>query len=384
MRDVELLLEYNKRFSHNHRPKMNTKLCFVFKNREKEINAISIRRIIDFVNTIKKYYPLIRCRIHFDLGKIVFRDKITCTILESICYILIEKFHYVVRVSYEILPSIESEGGRTSPLLLLKDGKQGSCDKYIKRFCDFLYKNHYRKVVPSTTNGPMLCFEIGNIESFLNFGGVGRNYAKELSKVIVELIGNANEHTDGDCLVDIDIANNYYNCESHRKAVGVNVAVINFSPVKLGDSVRNRLFEDPKLPEPYLKVREAYNFHKQFFSEDYTEEDFFNVASFQHRISGDMRKTHTGGTGLTQLLHSLENYAEAHKCYFLSGQRGLRFLQDEIITTGNQGVGFNKENDFFCHIPSIDAIANSIITIPGTAYNLTFIFPESEDDYGNN
>ena len=72
--------------------------------------------------------------------------------------------------------------------------------------------------------------------------------------------------------------------------------------------------------------------HESFFDSDYIQEDFFNVASFQHKISGNRKKTYTGGTGLTQLLHLLENYAEAHKCYFISGKRGLWFFQDEIST----------------------------------------------------
>lgn len=384
MRGIELLLNSNDKVISTRRPRMSKKLCFEFKNRTKIIDATIIRKIICFVNTIRKFYPTISCRIYFDLGDIVFKDKISCTILESICFILIDRFRYTVRVTYRILPNIESEGGRTSPLTLLRDGKKASCDEYIRQFCDSLYKNHYRKVVPAETNGPMLSYEMTNIESFLKYGGVGRKYAKELAKVIAELIGNANEHTCGDCLVDIDIANNYYNKSSHKKAIGVNVAVINYSPIKLGYYVRKRLFEDSNLPDPYFKVRDAYNFHKAFFDEKYTEEDFFNVASFQHRVSGDMKKFCTGGTGLTQLLHSLENYAEAHKCYFISGQRGLWFFQDEITTKGNRGVGFNKENDFFCHKPSENTIANCIINVPGTAYNLTFIFPESmEESYGD-
>ena len=385
MKDIELLLDDNSAYVYNKRPKMSQRLCFVFKNRTKVIDAITIKRIICFVNGIRKFYPKGAYKIYFDLGPTVFKDKISCTIFESICYVLIKNFNYTVQVSYLLLPHIESEGGSTSPLLLLKDGKKESCGNYIQKFCDSLYKNHYRKVVPAEADGPFLSFQMGDIESFLKFNGVGELYAKELAKVIAELIGNANEHTEGDCLVDIDVANNYYNNRSHKKPIGVNVAVINYSPIKLGDPVKIRLFEDPQLPVQYLKVRDAYYTHQAFFDESYTEEDFFNVASFQHKISGDMKKVCTGGTGLTKLLHSLESYAEVHKCYFLSGKRGLCFFQDEITTKENRGVGFNKENDFYNHRPSEKSIANCIITIPGTAYNLTFIFPEdSEDNYGDN
>ncbi len=383
MKNIEFILSKNASYVYGHRPLMKTKLCFEFKNKESVVNGLVIKKIICFANTIKKFYPKIPCQVHFNLGRIKFQDKISCTILEAICYTLIAEFGYIVRVSYEILPSIESEGGRTSPLLILKTGEKQSCETYLHKFLNSIYKNHFRKVVPAETTGPTLSIEMGNVETFLHFGGVEQQYARELAKVIAELIGNANEHTGSDCLVDIDIATDYYNKENHKKAIGVNVAVLNFSDIKLGDPVREKLLGSVNpvdFPEQYMKVQNAYHMHESFFDSDYIQEDFFNVASFQHKISGNRKKTYTGGTGLTQLLHSLENYAEAHKCYFISGKRGLWFFQDEISTDGYNGVGFNKEHNFFEYRPSENAIAKCAITIPGTAYNLTFIFPQDMGD----
>ena len=53
----------------------------------------------------------------------------------------------------------------------------------------------------------------------------------------------------------------------------------------------------------------------------------------------------------------------------------MKYLQD-----GYNGVGFNKEHNFFEYRPSENAIAKCAIKIPGTAYNLTFIFPQDMGD----
>ena len=57
-----------------------------------------------------------------------------------------------------------------------------------------------------------------------------------------------------------------------------------------------------------------------------TKEDFYNICSFQHKISGRKDVKSTGGTGLTKLIQTLEKMSDAHKCYVVAGKKVVNFL----------------------------------------------------------
>ena len=79
---------------------------------------------------------------------------------------------------------------------------------------------------------------------------------------------------------------------------------------------------------------------------------FFNLASFQDRISGRKSETKTGGRGLTDLIKSLEDRAEAHCCYVLSGNKGLWFEPQYLKYNQGDWIGFNDDNDFITSVPN--------------------------------
>ena len=105
----------------------------------------------------------------------------------------------------------------------------------------------------------------------------------------------------------------------------------------------------------------------------YKEEDFFNIASFQHKISGSIKKNTTGGTGLTKLVSSLEKQSDAHKCYLITGNRALWFFHQYLEYNQDGWIGFNTENDFLNKTPAYTVIGPNSIYLPGTAYNLNFV-----------
>ena len=94
------------------------------------------------------------------------------------------------------------------------------------------------------------------------------------------------------------------------------------------------------LEDRYKKVQEAYEYHKKYFNDDYMKEDFFNIAAYQHKISGREKIVETGGTGLTKLISSLEKKADSHQCYVLSGNRGIFFKQDYLEYNDDRLIGF--------------------------------------------
>ncbi|MEI3281658.1 MAG: hypothetical protein V8R61_02550 [Enterocloster sp.] len=101
----------------------------------------------------------------------------------------------------------------------------------------------------------------------------------------------------------------------------------------------------------YKDVWNAYKFHQGYFNSEYTEDDFFNIAAFQHKISGSIRKEVTGGTGLTKLIYSLEKRSDAHNCYMSSGKRLLWFQREFLEYNDDNWIGFNLNKDFLTHIP---------------------------------
>ena len=110
------------------------------------------------------------------------------------------------------------------------------------------------------------------------------------------------------------------------------------------------------------------------------EDDFYNISAFQHKISGRKQLTSgTGGTGLTKLIKALQEISEAYRCYVISGTRALNFHHEFLEYNKDGWIGFNNDNNYFESIPQEGIATECFINMPGTAYNLNFIFKEGND-----
>ena len=352
----------------------------VFRLKEEHFNYTTIKKIIYFINCIHKKYKK-NIPISFEFGKIYFIDKLVYTLFECICDELIRKWGQDIYVQFENKDSIWTAGIKSSPLLLLTTGEKKHREKFKEKFNKELYQSHYRRVVRGAGVEPpdYLSVIMTELEMFLKTFQVTDNCRNEISEVIVELIGNADEHTGADCLLDLDVSPGYIKKDTNEKYYGINLAIINFSPKLLGDGIKEKIAVPENLDNRHLSVLQAYNKHKEHFSGDYQERDFFNIASFQHRISGRDNNNYTGGTGLTKLIHSLESKSDAHRCYVISGNRGLLFRKEFLEYNKENWIGFNKEKDFLTAIPELSNIEQIPIFFPGTAYNLNFVMKEDEN-----
>lgn len=369
----ELLLETNS-INGNTKNIMIRNNCFVFQNKKTLFDGNSIKKILVFVNTVRKKYKNVNIPIILDLGNIEFKDKLTYIFLEIISYILINRYKMKVTVQFQCEHNIFTEGIASSPLLLIDNIKKKNTEKFLRKFTNELYKKHYRKVVVKPKKPDELSKLMDEVYFFIFHLGVEGKCAEELSEVVVELVGNASEHTDSECLIDIDVTDLYKKRDSNDLFLGINIAVINFSEKLFGDLVKRRILETNfQAIERYSLVYTAYQNHSASFDSNYTENDFFNIASFQHKISGDPEKTITGGTGLTKLISSLEKRSAAHECYLITGDRALLFFHEYLEYNSDRLIGFNKENDFVNVRPSDRVVAPSCIYMPGTAYNLNFV-----------
>lgn len=352
----------------------------VYKFNKSTLDLTVIKDIIGFVNAVEEKYHKIKFPIHFDLGNINIMDKLTYIMFECVCNYLLETCKRKVIVTVNANEKINTEGIKSSPLLLLGTNQKERFSKFLQKFKKEIYKSHYRRVIEAKENNdPYLLSRImSDIDSFLKMFSVTKQYRDAITEVIVELAGNALEHTDTDCLIDLDVTTPYDKKETRGTFYGINITIINFSPKLLGYSLSEKIKQKDILNERHLKLLGAYTMHKQKFSSQYGEEDFFNIASFQHKISGRLSNESTGGTGLTKLISRLEGYSEAYHCYVITGNRAVYFVRDYLSYNDEGWIGFNESKDFLTQIPETKLLSSSNISMPGTAYNLNFVMKKEE------
>ena len=347
---------------------------FVYKHNGNDITAQSLKVMIKFINTLRRKFPNFQLPVVFDMGQAHFFDKLTYIMFECLCDYLIENCNYKVSVSFDPKTMIHTAGIHSSPLWLLTTGQGKHIIKFKDHFNFEIYKNHYRRVLTKNDfdQPTLLCKIMDDVATFQKPYNIDAVCREKIAEVIVELIGNAGEHGEANCLVDFDIAPSYSREGTDAEFLGLNLAVINFSSQVFSSALERKIKLTDIDIERYKAVRIAYRNHSEFFNEKYTETDFFNLTAFQHKISG-RENSITGGTGLTRLIESLETMTEAHMCYMHSGQRVVIFEPEYLRYNDDGWIGFNKNNDYFSTAPNKELFYGECYTLPGTAFNLNFV-----------
>lgn len=385
MKNEELIYEYNSGFSIG-KPKnirlLNGKIIVDINN--KKLDNETVKIIVNYINYINYRYGKVNIPIVFNFKHIMLLDKLSFVILECIFKSLITKYKRKIEVVMNIERIILTEGIYSSPLLILANPLKKISEKnskFLEKFKYDYYKYHFRRVLKyeEYSNTDKLSKIYDDVAYFQECFNINYDCREEISEVIVELLGNAIEHSKSDCLVDFDIAPNYIN-NCGESVCGINIAILNFSHVLLGDGISNMITNNTcnNLDGKYSRVKSALNNHKMFFDNQYDEKDFFIISTFQNRVSsrGDCRPT--GGTGLTKLIKSIEEKSENHACYVLTGDRIIIF-NPEYLEYNNDWIGFNSANDYFNEKPHPGLLQRSSFYMPGTAYNLNFIMKVNED-----
>jgi len=330
-------------------------------------HVIEIIRVINYTNKVNglKNVPIVfRCR---DLE---FYDKLVYVMVECIAYYLLIEKKQNCYFDLHTNSTIWSEGIFYSPLNV-----QGNPNEYKKLFYNDIKRRHFRKVVNAASNidGPGLSALYQEITWFLRNNGVSESNSDTLAEVLTELVANSIEHAYADTLIDIDLTDTTYTrANDDNTYYGMNTAIISFSPTLFYEPLKIKMDSSNEYEGKYTLVKQAYDYHKQHFSEIYDENDFYTISSFQDKISGSLKKK-MGGRGLTTLLKSLEEQAETHLCYMYTDNR-ITFLSKELLAMGeNQLIGFNKEANYMSKIPDEDAFGKINTVLPGTAYNLSFV-----------
>ncbi len=370
MKNCKLLFEMN--YTEKFNRKIKKKIKFINKHMVYTMNINGtfsgdhIFEIISVVNYIRKAYRQ-KIPIVIFLGEFEFYDKLVYIILESIVYYLNVIDGHKIDVRFKAKHTIWTEGIRYSSLV--------NQSMLLNRYKYDLNMYHFRKLIPER-NGrkdEYLSNLLQDIYGFLYNNGIEDVTCEKLSEVIIELVGNAGEHGDSECLLDIDITQSEYGKRDEEGIFyGVNVVILNCSSTLFFEPLKEKLSSDIKLSERYNDVLRAREYHFAHLNDNYKEDDFYTISSFQHKISGSRLKDQLGGTGLTSLLRSLEEDSDTHLCYMLSGRRILFFEKEHMMYDDNEYVGFNKNKDFFSDIPDTNVFDTINTFWPGVAYNLNY------------
>lgn len=351
-----------------------------------DLDNAFIVKLIKIINFIKANYKSNMLPIKFILDDINLTDKLAYIVLECIIESLIVNYNYKVEVLFKLKKGISTAGITSSPLKYLGYGNKKIIKKdelYVKNFSYDHFKNHFRRMIKyeDCCKGDALCKVYDEIAYFQKNFNISYDCYEDISEVIIELIGNAIEHTKSDCLVDFDIAPNYATKQG-EPVCGINISVISFSNILLGDGLKDKIINLPNnlKSNRYNHVKNALQNHIGFFDNNYDITDFFNISAFQHKISGSLSKMDSGGVGLTKLIKSIEDKAEEHSCYVLTGDRIIMFDPLYLEYDKNGWIGFNENNDYLKAKPSEKTLQKSEFFMPGTAYNLNFIMKVNQNE----
>lgn len=378
MKNVELLFQNNHRIPEKLRPVIKQP-WLVYTPPSRFIDQTGILTMMNYFHYVNERYRM-KNPICFDLNHVRFADKLTIALFECFCYALIKEYGFSIRINGIPEHDITTECLKSSPLLILSSSRKD----YLQRFCEHfdldIYQSHFRRVLsPSVAQDGSLGILSSDIEGFMRNVGIADVYGKSISDAIQELVGNASEHGCSECLIDLDITGSYVKKEDDGCTYrGVNFALVSFTDRLFGDALKEKLCEqdyDASNPR-YQYVQNAFENHKAFFSTEYSEEDFYQIAAFQHKITSRPGTTRSGGTGLTKVIQTLEDLAESHSCYMISGKHKIVFLRSLLEYDKDTFIGFNKEQSFLLAPPDRRVISKSKIYIPGTAYNLNFVMKE--------
>lgn len=176
---------------------------------------------------------------------------------------------------FRLKKGISTAGITSSPLKFLGHHNKNIINKdnsFVNGFMYDHYKNHFRRVIKydDCCDGDALCKIYDEIAYFQKNFNISYNCYEEISEVIIELIGNAIEHTKSDCLVDFDIAPNYTTMQGNP-VLGINISIISFSNILLGDELKEKIMsiQDDSKYDRYNYVKNALQNHIDFFDDNY-------------------------------------------------------------------------------------------------------------------
>lgn len=308
----------------------------------------------------------------------VIADDASLIIFETVIYDVLKKYNlnisYVFNINNRFLGY---ELFRLSNLYQFNDrfiDRQEFIKKYEQRLD--INKNRFRKITYNnkdnlTTN--YLSITMSEFATFLSLFNLEKEYVDDLIEVISEIVGNAIEHSDGDCIIDVKVLNH-----KKRDHKFVSITSISIGDIFIGSEIKEFVNNSDKsgYSSNNKIVINAYNNQKDMFTKEYDIDSFAMVSAYQKYVTTRFNPGGTGGSGLTTLIQALIEKSENNYCYSLSGNNIIFFNKPFLNLTEDGLIGFNEINDYINNIPSMDAVKKIGYKFNCTVYNLMFVVKE--------
>lgn len=352
-----------------------------FKLNDEQLDFKAIKKIINVIYLVHYvYYKNNNIPITIDFTNSKPIDKLTVSVLECICYHTLVNLNHKIQLLYNFEKNIYTNEMIDTAFTSLSPSNYSSAT-FTEKFYSNTRKRHYRKIYSEEKFD--LSVIISDIAAYSEMMGLGVRVSRHLGKLTSELVENALTHGKSACIVDLDITDHTFKKGTDANFSGVNISVLNLSHQNFFLKLKNKMnsfsknkniYSQDDLYERYLSIFRAYEFHKTYFSKEYTEKHFWSLASLQHHISGRSEEYKSNGVGLTKLISMVQEYSDADFCYMMTDNINLNFRK-EFMKYNNQEekfIGLNSKSDFQSSLPDNSTFGIEDFFFPGTAFNLSF------------
>ena len=343
---------------------------FSFDVGNEKLSSNMLGRLYAAVNTFLTQY---NNNIHiFTLifRSFMFADKNVYLFFDLLAYYILKQGRFTLEVKF-VYPEkldLQSIGFQNTALhrfmlnqsmMKYNDNKKDFIEYYEKNL--YLERHWYRKLLSRNVLDQIDTESqiTTDVSCFLENCNIPKSTALNTYNVVAELLSNT-EHNDGDCILDINICENY-----------INLSFINLFDGRMFDKLK-LMYEANELSNTaQTMIRKAINYHRLNYHDLYSEEDFYFISTFQEGVT--TKKELSGGTGLTNVIKAIAEEDKDAYSYVLSGSN-IMFLRKGLLGDGGINIGFNKSNDYFNDIPSKGVIDRCNLYVPGVVFYLVFKF----------
>ena len=345
--------------------------------KDRSFSIKSIYKIVEHFKWMKEYMTNCETKIIVDSEYIA--DQAILTLMESIIYFVINKWGFKVTYRFSIKENVIGYQIFKKSLLFRYNNKKIVIEEYNEAYNKNINieGNYFRKVcknIDENRIGDFISKTMDEIDIFLKCFEFDDEYRNELAEVIVEIVDNALKHSNGDCILNLNVLKSDY---FRYKYVDVSVVVID--DIFIGKEILEYIKKEDK--SEYSKknkvVLRAYENHKKFFGEKYNINAFAMISAFQKYVTTRKMTNNTGGTGLTTLINALIEKSTDNFCYAISGNTNLIFKKEFLMLNSDGLIGFNEKNDYIGMIPNEEVVSVNKYDMNVNIYNLQFVLKEN-------
>lgn len=328
----------------------------------------ALNRIINHKNKIKKVKLIVECDMFATSACILFMEIILARFFEKRPHII---FSYNVK--------FKQQSGITFIFFnetVLKKFFNKEIDKpmfinevlYQKRnkfYNDGCFRWHLN--IEGENDALEVSLMASELESYLKKEYINDDLVDNIIEVISELSSNACEHALSDCYIYCFVEDGINNLNNQNCTL-VDMTILDFSDISLYGTLKHDFsnrYENVK-----EKVKEAYQYHKNYLCKQYDLNCFFIVSVFQNKIT--TRKDNgdsTGGTGLARFIQTVEPIVKDNYCHLFTNKY-LMLLEKNYIVNNIDEIGFNDSGRYRDDIPNTNVFDIKEYSINGTLFSI--------------